>query len=757
MRDQHEDELLKAVALRNASSILQARQRAENDLLQTRDALERKTEELARSLSMMKATLDSATDGFLVTDECNRVTGYNEKFVQMWQLPRSALEAHDPRRLWDTVAAWFDRPDEFVARVQRIYSAAPPTTFDVLVLTDGRVIERQSRPQVVEGRAVGRVWSYRDITEQRGAEEALRDETRVLELLNRTGRSLASKLDLRDVVQAVTDAGTQISGARFGAFFYNVTNEDGDSLLLYTLSGVPREAFEKFGQPRATAVFGPTLRGGSAIRSDDITQDPRYGQLGPHHGMPPGHLPVRSYLAVSVVSRSGEVLGGLFFGHPQPGVFTERSERIIVGIAAQAAVAIDNARLYEAAQQAAEERKRLLESERSARNLAERMSAMKDDFLATLSHELRTPLSAILGWVHIMRRDAGVSPDMRQGLDTIERNSRLQVSLIDDLLDMNRIASGKVRLDLQPVEPLMVVMAALETVEPAAQAKGVQIEHWLDPSVGGLPGDPARLQQVLVNLLSNAVKFTPGGGHVNVVLERKDAHVQITVTDSGIGIAPEFVDHVFERFRQADSSTTRRYGGLGLGLSIVKSLVELHGGTVSASSPGQGQGASFCVRLPAEQVLTGATSQDATPGDDRGAAVQPPDLSGLVILVVDDDADCRELARRVLAECGANVLAASSADEALRLVASRRPDVLVSDIGMPDVDGFTLLRRLRSLGADHGGQMPAIALTAFARPEDRAQALDAGFAAHLSKPAEPPLLQATVARLAGRAPLVAHN
>ena len=749
-----EDELLKAVALRNASSILKARQRAEQELLQARDALERKTEELALSLAMVKATLDSTTDAILVTDERYRVTGYNEKFVQMWQLPRSAMEARDHRHLVESMASWFERPEEFKALVHAIYQAAPPTSFDVLTPTDGRVLERQSRPQVVDGRIVGRVWSYRDITLQRKAEEALRDETRVLELLNRTGRNLASKLDLRSLVQAVTDAGTQISGAKFGAFFYSVTDDKGESLLLHTFSGAAREVFEQFSQPRATEVFGPTFRGGPPIRSDDIQKDPRYGQWAPHLGMPAGHLRVRSYLAVPVISRSGEVIGGLFFGHPEPGVFTERSERIVVGVAAQAAVAIDNARLYEAAQRSAEERKALLESERSARNLAERMSALKDDFLATLSHELRTPLSAIMGWVHILRRGLGMPQDLQKGLDTIERNARLQVQLIDDLLDMNRIASGKVRLDVQPVEPILFIEAALETVRPAAEAKGVRIERMLEPSIAAVPGDPGRLQQVMGNLLSNAIKFTPKGGTVRVTLAQEEAQVRITVTDSGIGIKPDFVDHVFERFRQADASTTRRYGGLGLGLSIVKSLAELHGGSVSVSSPGEGLGASFSVCLPAPF----AKGRTGRPPEEHAsirltAAYDAIDLSGLTILVVDDDADGRELARRVLGECEAKVLTAGSAAEALSLIESHKPDVLVSDIGMPEVDGFSLLRSIRGLGAARGGGLPAVALTAFARPEDRTQALRAGFAAHLTKPVEPPELLATVAGVAGRAVL----
>ena len=319
-----------------------------------------------------------------------------------------------------------------------------------------------------------------DITARKAAEAALREETRILELLNETGKLLASQLDLQGLVQAVTDAATELSGAEFGAFFYNTTGEDGDAFLLYTLSGAPREAFASFGQPRATAIFGPTFRGEAPIRLDDVTKDPRYGSMGPHHGMPRGHLPVRSYLAVPVASRSGEVIGGLFFGHSQTGVFSARAERLVAGVAAQAGIAIDNARMYEAAQRAAEERKVLLESERAARAAAERLSEVKDEFLATLSHELRTPLNAILGWAQVLRSGRKGEADYLKGLETIERNARIQTQLIEDLLDMSRVTAGNLRLDVQPTDPAAFIDAAIETVTPAAAAKGIRIEKELD-------------------------------------------------------------------------------------------------------------------------------------------------------------------------------------------------------------------------------------------------------------------------------------
>jgi PAS domain S-box-containing protein len=580
----------------------------------------------------------------------------------------------------------------------------------------------------------------------------LEEQKRTLEILNRTGAILASSLDLQALVQSATDAATTITGAKFGAFFYNVIGDDGEAFMLYTLSGAPREAFEKFGQPRATALFGPTFRNEGPIRVDDVLADPRYGQSGPHHGMPPGHLPVRSYLAVPVVSRSGEVIGGLFFGHPDVGVFTEPSEQLVKGIASQAAMAIDNARLYEASVKAGKEREMLLESERHARGAAERASRMKDEFLATLSHELRTPLSSILGWSQLLRMRPPDPAELRKGLETIERNARMQTQLIEDLLDMSRITSGKVRLDVQPVQPSAFLEAALETVRPAAEAKGVRLEQVVDPRAGPVSGDPSRLQQVMWNLLNNAIKFTPKGGKVLATVSRVNSHIELGVTDTGQGIEPEFLAHVFERFRQSDSSSTRQHGGLGLGLAIVKHLVELHGGSIRVDSAGLGKGATFTVQLP----LAGVRRQEGRndhPGTAAPAAVdlKTIDLSGIKVLVVDDQPDARELIARVLLECRAEVFVADCALEALRLLQLERPDVLVSDIGMPDVDGYELLRRVRALGAEQGGRTPAIALTAFARSEDRTRALQHGFQVHVSKPVEPSELIVTVASVAGRA------
>ena len=574
-----------------------------------------------------------------------------------------------------------------------------------------------------------------DVDQVKRVQEALRDETAVLELLNRTGAMLASQRDLQPLLQEVTDAATSIAGARFGAFFYHGTNSAGEALVLHTLSTGAPAAFSQFGQPRATALFGPSLRGEGVIRCDDVLQDARYGQNPPHAGLPPGHPPVRSYLAVPVALRSGDVIGSLFFGHPQPGMFTERTERIIGGIAAQAAVAIDNARLYEAARQAAEERKVLLDSERQARAEAERTSQLKDEFLATLSHELRTPLSAILGWAQVLRRGSRDQADLHRGLQTIERNARAQAQLIEDLLDMSSITSGKVQLEMQPLAPAALTAAAIESVRPAADAKQITIERDFERIPCMVSGDANRLQQILWNLLSNAIKFTPRGGSVQVGVQRDRDQVVITVRDSGIGIAPDFLQHVFERFRQADATTTRQHGGLGLGLAIVKHLVEQHGGTIAVASEGEGRGACFTVRLPVQHHLP-------SPAQPHAAS---HDLSGVRVLVVDDEDDARELIKRILSDCNAEVLTAATAAEALQVLQHARPDLMVSDLAMPEVDGYGLLDRIRALGPARGGDLPAIAVTAFARAEDRVKALSSGFLAHVAKPVEPDELIAKVA------------
>ncbi|QYG06992.1 ATP-binding protein [Janthinobacterium sp. PAMC25594] len=560
-----------------------------------------------------------------------------------------------------------------------------------------------------------------DVDQVKRAQEALRDETRVLELLNNTGAALASTLDLPALLQETVDAATRISGARFGVFYYD---EAGEAL------------------PSARAVNGLSLRQADTVAAE-LRQGPAMREndlLAAPDASADGAPPLRSCLSLPVSSRSGLLLGRLLLGHPQAGMFSARSERIVSAIAAQAAVALDNTRLYAAATRAAEERKVLLDSEREARAEAERTNQLKDDFLATLSHELRTPLSAILGWAQVLRRGTRDQADLHRGLQSIERNARAQAQLIEDLLDMSRITSDKVLLDLQPLAPASVIASAIETLRPAADAKHIAIHSSIASDAGSIMGDPGRIQQVIWNLLSNALKFTPQGGRVDIGVRREASRLAITVADNGVGIKKDFLPHVFDRFRQADASTTRRHGGLGLGLAIVKHLVEQHGGTVTASSAGDMQGASFTVRLP-----LGAPAAARQAG---GAPSASPDLRGVRVLLVDDEADARELTERILRDHHAEVHGAASVAQALQLLEQVRPHVLVSDIGMPDADGFDLLAQIRAHASPDAARLPVLALTAFAQPQDRQRALASGFQAWVSKPLDPAELLTTVAQLA---------
>lgn len=396
------------------------------------------------------------------------------------------------------------------------------------------------------------------------------------------------------------------------------------------------------------------------------------------------------------------------------------------------------------------ERERLLASERAARAEAERANRLKDDFLATLSHELRTPLNSIVGWSHVLMGPDISHAEVKEGVEVIERNARAQAQLIDDLLDVSRITSGKLRLNVQPVDPAATVNAALETVMPAANAKSISIERTLDADTGPIMWDPSRLQQVVWNLVNNAVKFTDKGGTIRVRLARIDSAVQVSVSDNGRGIRPDFLPHLFERFRQEDSSTRRGQGGLGLGLAIVKHLIEMHGGTVVADSEGEGKGSTFTVRLPIGAVQAPQQGQSADVQTGRVSVPKPAraaiSLAGCRVLVVDDDADARALVRRVLSDAGAEVFDVPDVPQALDALDRVRPSVLISDIGMPHEDGYDLIRQVRQRG--HGNDpVRAIALTAFARDEDRERAIAAGYQKHLSKPVEAQELLAATASL----------
>jgi PAS domain S-box-containing protein len=877
-------------------------------------------EDLGRSAELYRLLLDHVRNAVIATDLEGKIIYWNKYAEQLYQW--TAEEVRGESIFSVTVPEDFGTlAHEIMEGIQR--DGFWEGEFNVR-RKDGSVFCAHVRDAVIadaEGRVRGYVGVSTDITGRKSIEAKLREQAEIIETVNRVGQTLAAELDQHRLVQAVTDAATEITGAQFGSFFYNVLDERGASYMLYTLSGAPAEAFAHFPMPRATDLFGPTFRGEGTIRIADVKLDARYGKNSPYYGMPEGHLPVTSYLAVPIVSRTGEVLGGLFFGHPEPGVFTERAERIVEGLAAQASVAMDNARLVGSAQrararaEAAERRSAflaqasailassldyettlatvsrlvvpevadwcavhvigkdgslqplavahvdpskvemarelqhrypldpneergvtkavrtgrselfsditdelLVEAARDPEQLhvlrelgmksamavpmvvqgralgaitfiaaesgrryapedlalaedlahraalavdnarlyqdAQEANRVKDEFLATLSHELRTPLTAVIGWTQLLSSGQLDEDARARALQTIQRNARAQSQIIEDILDVSRIISGKLRIEPLPVEIVPVIEAAMDAVRPAAAAKAIQLQTSFDPEVNLVPCDPHRLQQVIWNLLSNAVKFTPPGGRVSVQLNRDEAAVRLTVQDTGPGISPEFLPYVFDRFRQADGSTTRLHGGLGLGLAIVRHLVELHGGSVKAESLGAGHGAAFTVSLPLTPSAQ-APSADGAAGAEQIGAGGPgesgaPSLRGLRVLVVDDEPDTLDYVAATLRERGAEVTAASSVTEAMGALERLRPDVLVSDIAMPGEDGYELIRRVRQLEPARGGDVPAAALTAYATAGDRMRVLLSGFQIHLPKPVEPAELAAVVASLAGR-------
>ncbi len=869
MQPNDEDNLLRSSALQTANTVLLARKRAEQELREAKEELERKTQELAHSLALMRATLESTTDGILVTDYDARITAFNQQFVEMWNIPREVLATGTHQSVQEVVMLQFDDPGAFQERLKEIYRKRPPETHDLLELTDGRMIERFSKIQRVEERNVGRVWSFRDITKHNVAEAELREQSQWLsvtlgsigdavvtvdndchvtylnpvaedltgwstseavgrpisELLNlieeqsrlttvnpitraladgsvqglknhtilvrRDGReipvedsaapiknaagkvigavmvfhdvterrekelalqeeyamterlyeistSVSTELDLARVVQTITDAGTRVTRAQFGAFFYNTLDERGASYMLYALSGVPRSAFEKFPMPRATEVFGPTFRGEGVIRLDDVRQDPRFGKNAPYHGMPAGHLPVVSYLAVPVISRSGEVLGGLFFGHSEPGVFTLRDEKIILGVAAQAAAAMDAARLYQAEQQ--------------ARAAAEQANQSKDLFLAALSHELRTPLTPVLAILSSLREDAAIPEPLAEDLETVRRNVELEARLIDDLLDLTRITSGKLELHCERFRLQRVIDDAINACLPDLRAKNLHLVRELHGEKTGLLADGARVTQILWNLLKNAIKFTPPGGTITVRSHihpaDKNKQVVVEVEDTGIGIDPSQIERVFDAFEQGDRKITRQFGGIGLGLAISNAIAEAHQGTLTAASAGMGRGATFTLSLPFDGCAEDETVRPPKAGvahfSNAPATATTPRPQR--ILLVEDHADTAAILARLLRRMGHDVLLADSVSAALELAETEMRDapidLVLSDLGLPDGTGFDLMRELSSKYGLRG-----IALSGFGMDSDLAQSTAAGFSRHLIKPIDVATLRATLAEM----------
>jgi signal transduction histidine kinase len=555
------------------------------------------------------------------------------------------------------------------------------------------------------------------------------EQRRRVELLQSITASLAGALDPRDVARVIMDEGTAAIGAPSGGVW--ILAEDASTLELAHSVGFQADERERWARV-ALDASAPVARCVAERREVWIESRAAWKEAYPVTAATSTRRTEVAFFCLPLVV-DGRALGAFSMSFGEARAFPEHDRRFFATIARHCAQALDRARLFDA--------------ERRARAEAEAMNRLKDEFLATVSHELRSPLTAILGWAALMRTRRDM--DLGKAIETIERNARLQARLIEDVLDVSRIVTGKLELDLAPIDLTAVLRAALEIVTPAAIAKGVTLGARLAP--GPLPfyGDADRLQQVIWNLLSNAVKFTPREGRVEVRLVRAGLAVELTVHDTGNGIRAEFLPHVFERFRQADSSKGRVAGGLGLGLALVRHLVELHGGAVKAESPGEGCGSTFTVTLPVR--AKGAAAREA-PRPPRLPELSPVaatgSLAGVRVVVCDDEPDVRALVHEVLAAAGASVRVACSCAEALSLIGDAPPSVLVSDIGMPYCDGYALIRHVRALPHHQGGGTPAIALTAYTRGADVSDALSAGYQLHLAKPVDPGELVRMVANLA---------
>lgn len=709
------DRLVPAVkrALREASERLE-RQQAQKALAES----EQRLKLALKTAKLGSWELDLTTSILSSSDICKANFGLPPEAELSYQDVLAAIHPDDRDRVRAAVEYAIAEQADYDAEYRNIW---PDGSIHWLIAR-GRCI------YAADGQPLRMVGVTLDITPRKQAEEERarafareQQHRRQLQKLAEASLTINSTLSLNETLQLITDKAREIIEAHQSVTSLTIDENWAQSISTISLSDKYAQWREYSQQPDGSGIYSLVCRLQRPMRMTQTALEahPAWHNFGKEARK---HPPLRGWLAVPLTSRNGKNIGLIQLSDKYEGEFSEDDEAIAVQLAQMAAAAIDNARLYQASQEA---------------------NRVKDEFLAVLSHELRSPLNSITGWATLLRTRKLDEATIKRALEVIERNAQVQTKLIEDLLDVSRILRGKLTLNVSPVHLAFVVEAALDTVRLAAQAKSIQIESSIDATVGAVAGDSSRLQQVVWNLLSNAVKFTPTGGRVTLRLEKDGNQACIQVSDTGQGISADFLPHIFEYFRQADGSITRSHGGLGLGLAIVHHLVELHGGTVFAQSPGVGQGATFTVKLP---LLQDKSLLQEQRNQEIGKTLPGP-LTALRILVVDDEADTRDFLAFMLNQYGANTTAVASAQEGLEVLQQFQPDVLVSDIGMPEEDGYTLIQKVRSLSTDQIRKIPAIALTAYAREEDSQRALLAGFQVHLPKPVEPTELVNAIASL----------
>lgn len=704
------------------------------ELATVNSQLHAKMEELQKTSGDLRSLLSSTDIAVIFLDPQFRIRRYTPAARNLLDLIST-----DIGRPLSDLAKKFTDPD-LLEDAQAVLERLVPSEKEVLS-DSGRWYARRVLPyRTVDDRIEGVVITFVDISDRKRAQdlaaragEVVAEDLKAMDSLHNVSNLLIAVKDMHGVLREVLDAAMELQQTDLGEV--RVCDHATATLKIAEHRGLSSEFIEACKTVDLTdpqAPWAQAIRQRTSVYIDDIEND-LFPKPLRERCIPAG---VRAMHCFPLETRGGELLGVLSTYYRQPRSATERWQRVIDLLVRQGSDTIERMR-------AEEDLARLLRSEQVARRALDDAARMKDEFLATLSHELRTPLSAILLWSKILRDVPLGEKEMKEGIDSIVSSAQTQARLVEDLLDTSRIAMGKLGLKMAETDLVEVVRAAIEQNDPAARSKGVRVESDLSPRAGLVFADPVRIQQVVWNLLSNAVKFTPPGGKINVALARKNDDVEITISDTGAGIAPDFLPYVFDRFRQYDSSVTRKYGGLGLGLAISKQLVELHGGTIRAQSPGIDRGATFTVNLPLPVLSRRAAPRPQTP--------PPPDassLEGITVLLVEDEPRTRDVLSIILRQAGAIVTMASSGEEALAAYRQSRPQMVLTDIGLPDFDGYALLQKIRAVEAEH--KMPpaaAVALTAYAHEEDRQKAEAAGFKVHLSKPVEPEKLVAALASL----------